>query len=594
MSWFVVWLSKGTDLGEAEIRRREGRMRENVGRSPGLTLANPRMILMGGGLPETFSAKSYDSHGVSQGWVVCGIGIRHDADSFSILGEDDWERLFRNESYLDEISKINGHYAILTWNGNHINVIADALELRKVYIADTPDSVFVSTRLDSIVSMLDNPHLDVKELASFWTLVNSMSDNCFVKGVTRLGPSGHVSIKDGKIQHSWHHWLPKKSQQGSVTTMLEKLTALPIAEGHKLTLGLSGGIDSRTLLALLAHSPEGSWCVHSCGDKDNLDILVAKELARKIRVHHYVEYYEIQRTDTVDSVVNSLKDYVLRTEMSDSPFGYQKLRLFSDLQSRGYWMVDGGYGELLRRSYAKKLYAGGKQAIINRDASRLIDYFMFPKSKIFTADIQQLFIRESGDQLQKSIEAMPEEPGEDIGNWLDLFHIRYRLKNFPGNSQAVYDGHIASYMPYAQDAILSLFLTLDSNQRTNNKLNRKTVEKNFSELRGIPLVKSGTVVPYWTSRNAFVTKVWAKVHSKIAHRQINHDLPFRSEALLFIKEFVLDRIRSNDVANCSYYNYVELSKRAVNFYETPNNSDARFIEDWLMFDFWREKFDSCS
>ncbi len=192
-------------------------------------------------------------------------------------------------------------------------------------------------------------------------------------------------------------------------------------------------------------------------------------------------------------------------------------------------------------------------------------------------------------QLDKAVQAMPDSLlDEDIGNWIDLFHIRYRLKNYAGASQGMYDHYIPGYMPFALPSMISTYLSLPSGRKKNNKLNRRIVSGSDRRLREIPLITSGSIVHYWTSRNLSASRAWGRLKRRLNLRKHNTESSFRVKALLLIREFVFDRYGTSEVQTYPYYDHVELRNHIENFYAAPGEAEAQVIEDWLVFDFWRE------
>ena len=382
MSWFAAVLPKTSPFSDAEISRHFSRLSKVVGEPYRLSIVSPELILIGGGLPETFAFRKAGDDSGARGWLVCGIGIKAREDSISLMGEVDWNYLFTEGNKHKDLEAMDGHFAAATWNAGRFEVFTDRLELRRVYFSETDQLIAVSTRLDWLVPFLSRPELALEPFSSGWLLINSFTDDSLLKNVTRVGPSGRVLISGGKIEHTWHHWSPGPRSDASILPLLRAATLLPVKEGHRLTLGLSGGMDSRTVLALMLGSDKQYWQVHSCGDTDNPDIAIARVIAEKLRIQHQIQYYNLGKSDTVESITKSLRDYSLHTEMSDSPFGYPRLDLFSKMNREGYWMVDGGYGELLRRSYGNKLLLSNKEAMRTKefiiDRSRSADVKAYP------------------------------------------------------------------------------------------------------------------------------------------------------------------------------------------------------------------------
>lgn len=589
MSWFIALVPKNSPFCDQEIDRYRSQLERIVETPRKPSVIGPETLLFGGGLPETFAFKSSNDSGTSKGWLVCGIGIRTAGASFSAMDQENWNRLLQGEVSSAMVHGIDGHYVVATWKAGNLEIFADPLGLRRAYIATAGHFFVLSSRLDWVIPFLHHPDFSMDAVASEWNLMNSFSDDSLVKGVIRIGPSGHAKIEGGKLSHSWHHWVPVSFSDSRIDDLLSDATLFPLKQGHELTLGLSGGMDSRTILALLLGYNRSGWQVHSIGNRDNLDVMVAKRICDALRIPIQLHYYNLQESDTVDSVVGSLQAYSLHTEMTDSLFGYARLSLFTDMQEKGYWMTDGGYGELMRRSYGNRLLLSGRAAVRKNDPERFIKFFRRLRPPIFSREFENTLQLKVLPRFEAAFEAMPPSLLEgDFGDWIDVFHVRYRLKNFGGASQGLYDQLIPNYMPFALSKMISSYLTFPSGRRDNNKLNRRIIHKGEKALERFPLISYGAKVPYWTGRNIIISRVIGKLLKKSMPLTVNGTMSFRVKALIYIKDFVFDRLMSSDVKTCPFYDFDYLREHTERFYAAPSETDARVLDDWLTFDFWRE------
>ncbi len=589
MSWFITLIPKNSQLEEQEVTKYSARLQKVIPADYRLKIVTPHILLYGGGLPETFHFKNSEPSGPVQGWLTCGIGIKLIEDSPSFVHEGDWDALIRAKLTKGEARNIDGHFVVAIWKPRYFEILTDSLGLRSAYVATTDHYILVSTRLDFITPFLESPELSLESLASGWTLINSFADDSFIRNVQRVGPSGRVLIENGMVKSTWEHWTPNAKSRLSVIPALRNLTLLPLRDGKRLTLGLSGGVDSRTLLAFMTNEDKSQWQVHSVGDTSNADIPVAKEIAQRLRAHHQVLLHDFAPETKVDVLADSLRQYSLQSEMSDSPFGFPRLALFSDMRMSGYWMIDGGYGELLRRSYGNKLVVAAHRALKTQDIRPLLRHLHMPKSRIFTEEVWRSLLKHTELQLESAVRAMPKDVGEEnIGNWIDLFHIRYRLKNYAGASQGLYDYYIPNYMPFALSTMISAYFSIPSSERANNRINRKIIASSGRILRTVPLIASGAPVPYWTSRSTLASRALGKLRRAVGTTPQERGESFRVKVMLYLRDFLLDRISSSGVKQFPYYDHHFILAHLNAFLSSPNESDAEIVEDWLSFDFWRE------
>ncbi len=195
-------------------------------------------------------------------------------------------------------------------------------------------------------------------------------------------------IEGGELTNGWHHWSPPGRSVQRTNLLLHEVALFPLEHEQMLSLGLSGGMNSRTILALLLGNGRSGWQVHSIGDRDNSDVAGAKLISERLKIPIQILYYQLEGTDTVDSIMNSPKAYSLLSEMTDSLFGYKRLSLFSDLRERGYWTTDGGYGELLSRSYVNRFVFMGRMTVARNGPTAVLKFFSRPRSPIFNPDVE--------------------------------------------------------------------------------------------------------------------------------------------------------------------------------------------------------------
>ena len=587
MSWFIAAVPKSPLDNDTKREHLVGLLRRVSGMEAKLSVAGREMIVLGGGDKDTFMYGIEESR--ASGWLVCGAGIKHSGDSFSFMDKEDWRNLVDGGLSKESLRHLNGHFVVASWHGNTIRILCDRLELRRAYAVETRDCFVISPRVDWVSSMMKEKSFDLAELSTTWTLKNSLSSGSFVRNVTRIGPSGEYFVSGQRPFHEWSHFTPNQPVDLPIDSLVKGLALFPLKCGRKVTLGLSGGMDSRTLLAILSKERRENWQVHTCGETGNPDIPVARKLSSALQVRHLVEYFELPESLVVDELIKALRDYVLQTEMSDSPFGFQKLDLFSRMKAEGYVMIDGGYGELFRRSYGNIMQLTGSRAIADRNASGFTEYYLMPRSRIFNDDIHRMFASESVSRMRLAMESMPAVRSGDVGNWIDLFHVRYRLKNYAGGSQGLYDQHITSFMPFAQPVVIDSYLSGSSNARRNNKLNRRIIRAGDSSLTHIPLVASGGTVPFRTSKSMILSRALGRFNRILKSNGKSGVETFRRQVLNLLKDFIIDRSTSSAVIGCELYDQKALKNNIEEYFRSGDKSCEQFIEDWLIFDFWREE-----
>lgn len=199
-----------------------------------------------------------------------------------MLHKNDWRNLLLSDTL--QIDKLDGHFVVLRWNKNQIELFTDQLGLRTAYYGTCNEGLCFSTRLDWVARKTGKHEINEASIGGRWLLFNQLSYESCVKGIERLGPSAHVVIKDGVvIKHESYPWLPQFGGGGDerVKMLLESFVHAATENGHAVSLGLSGGFDSRTLLAILMADRSAKFSIHSFGDPMDPDVRISESIARE-------------------------------------------------------------------------------------------------------------------------------------------------------------------------------------------------------------------------------------------------------------------------------------------------------------------------
>jgi hypothetical protein len=237
---------------------------------------NHDLKIFAGGLKENVSCQKRSE---SSGWAVSGVGIQKKLSGYSFMKPDDWKEFF---SANKSSENLDGHFVAIKWNDKGINFFNDKLGLRELYILKGKDFITFSTRLD-FFSFIDYKFkINFGELGAYWLLSFPIFYNSVFEGIIRLGPGGKGIITDGKVEKNNTHLVfdfSEETHPDEFISELENVTTFPLKEEKNISLGLSGGLDSRLLLEILMKSDHKSWQTHFFGAADHPDVKIAKQIS---------------------------------------------------------------------------------------------------------------------------------------------------------------------------------------------------------------------------------------------------------------------------------------------------------------------------
>jgi hypothetical protein len=257
--------------------------------------------------------------------------IDHQSKSI-VLGTDGFSA-WREDNEHREHSTSEGGFLSIEWSKEIVKIKHDCFGLYPVfYYADhsiciISDSLFVITRAMKMIG-LDVALNRESTLTRSWThglACSLMTKETLVKGVMYLQPCSHLTIKtDGEsiqmkeeyedLTKIFHH--SGKSYIGSLVAAKNEITSV-VNSLQKNTLfryrlGLSGGLDSRIILALILQNEgalKNTYINSNTHESRALDFNVVKSLSRefKFEFNNKIEHSENRAIRVTNPFANYIK-----------------------------------------------------------------------------------------------------------------------------------------------------------------------------------------------------------------------------------------------------------------------------------------------
>ncbi len=570
MSWMVGWLSDNLPPSASRV----------------LSAARPRILystsgpslcIIAGGISRTlhYAGSPSPSGDPQRGWLVCGLGIRTAGDHCTILDGADWGSLLSTGDP-PEFRDIDGHFVACRWSGGRVEVFSDQLGLRTLFLAQTPRGVFFSTRLDWSAGFVRDATVDFGQIGPRWLSFNQFSYESCIRGVQKLGPGGHGLLTPRSVRLRTSLWQPARTDPGGTQEVLPRLRALThpvLTGGERISLGLSGGLDSRTLLAVLM-SREEAFDVHVFGSESDPDVGTALAIARGEHLHT-VHFHD--PVPPADECLRLMQEFGAQGFLCEPVTSALRLGYYDRIQGENKLMLDGGFGEFLRRQFLNRLRYRGRDALRTLDPAAVSRFLTVDRGKIFEHETWKTMEEGVTLQLREALAAMPPIEELGTGNFLDLFTIRYRVPNYAGPEQARLDGSALNYTPYVQPSLLNIAFSIPEAQRANGRIFRRLIRELTPALARYPLSKSGMTYPF--GLGTLQTWAWTSVKARL--RPPYRDL-LRHEILRRIRPFIMDSLASRDVRSYGAYDMAYVSHAAQAYY-AGDLPQAGTLDWWVTF-----------
>ncbi len=565
MSWFIGYTGKDNPILNEYI------LSLNLGQDE-VTNENLKLVCSAKGKNISFSFNDDSS-----GWIISGMSISIEENKF--IKKHEWEELLSKKHF--NLKNIDGHFAGLKWDNEKIIFFNDQLGLRDIYFLKVNSNYLFSTRLDWIAKFNNENKINFNEFSTNWLLPHQISWQSIIDDVIMLNPGGIIKITSGILEKKNSPWMPDfnlNSKSDDFLNVLNNFIKLTDSENEKINLGLSGGIDSRVLLQALFNNNINTFGTHTFGSILTADGKIAEKIVKDYNLLHRFFSFSFPEKE---QLLKYLFESVSQLGLSASIYETLNYPFYEQLSNQNYIVLDGAYGEIFRRAYLNRFLILGKSALLNKDAGAIFKLLKRSKADIFNEEINKRLEISAVNQLAKILEILPGADSIGIENWLDTFFIKTKVANISGPSQTLLDNISRAFMPFIQPAVLDKGFGLDFSEKKNGRLFWQIINHG-KELNKYPLVKDQIIYPF--SSNLLFVRLYQKFKRKLG---LVYKDNIQYELLVKLKDFVLDRISSQDVKYFDLYDHKKVSNLASDFYN-GNNSLINDLTWWITFDIWRE------
>lgn len=509
-------------------------------------------------------------------FVVSGIGIDK---NFEIVADtNSWKQTALPKILQHDF--IDGHYAGLSITAGSFIFFTDPLGLREIFFFETEDKIYFSTRLNLILK-LGKFEIDFNVFGSRWMLLNQISSESIVKNIKRVNCGSIASIRNKELSIKKFDWLPEENEKSTSSIEFSDLVKkyfFRSKDYQKLSLSLSGGLDSRMLLSLLLKQKNIDWSAHTFSNSNSAD----EEVSRKLAAHFHFPLNIIKPPElSMVELFDYIKNYIADTYLAESAFNAVNLLGYDNLPDNEI-IIDGGFGEVWRREFFLKLLLKNRKAVADFDPLILTKNMLLFRSEIFNKDTTDLMFDSSMNQIIELMKEIDTERNIFPENIVDFFVIKSRIPNYYGAEQNRIDSKVMAIMPFAQFSLLNKLFSVPVATRRNNRLFKSIIALNLPALRQFSLSKGNMTYPYFL--NSFGKRIYTKIFSSLKK---NEDSSVRNFVSV-LKDFTFDSVTSSSFKNYPYYDHIKIKKLVEDIYE--KNNIIRFNEfSWfLAFEIFRQ------
>ena len=435
------------------------------------------------------------------------------------------------KQFKEKLVSANGQFSVIIHKDDEVFVSVDRTRTFPLFYSLINEKLVIS---DSALTASDGNHqLSDKSIKEFLNAGYVLGQKSLLSNVFQL-ISGQFLHYQKKIQISSFFDYKMEKEISPFSSILEKRLKeildnvgkrlVEILDGRTAVIPLSGGYDSRLIVALLKKNNYKKIICFTYGISSSLEVKTSKKVAKQLNLHwHFIPYNKklikgFIETDDFQFYYPFASNYTSSFFTQDY-FAVQYLKN-EQLVPKNSVFIPGHSGDLL---------AGG-HIPLNLTDKNLVSLIL---KKHFALRSQH--DKKFGIEIEKSF--INARPFEEFDNW----NFKERQGKFIINSNRVYEFFGYQHLiPIWDNELISFFQNIGLPFKLNQNLYNKVIFQNFFQPANIAFKK--TNYPFLIQK---MIGIWNRLYRKIANDPTN----FKYIAHLFCKNEQLDIKWSNTKVN---------------------------------------------
>jgi asparagine synthase (glutamine-hydrolysing) len=524
--------------------------------------------------------------------------VNNDPEFCLHLYEEKGEKAFK---------ELNGSFCIAIYdlNAHELLLVNDRFSSRPLfYCLANNGTLLFSTQLSSIIQSSEVPReLNIKAIFEFFTFQKVLGTETFYKNINLLPSATILYYRKGNISFT-HYWKMKyndskhseKYYVDKLAEAIKKSVARRTQGDHRFGLLLSGGLDSRTILA----ATDKKMVCFTIGDSENRQVKIAERIAKaKGCKHIFLKRDSDHYVNLVDRGVEIGDGMYCFTHAHNIGF-FDQIHTECDILLHGF-----GFDSLLKELfYIPSIKLFGKRTPFHRHLSKISTPLqtVFLNETLYKNRVDKLFVEpystEYKNLIVKSINEVllsAEESGArdpyKKADYLTAIHSAFNILAY------LHVSHIRSYIDERtvtfDNDLLNLHLEIPMKLRKDNRIFKKVMKKIDSHIASITNANTGC------SPTAPKLIEWGFIAvqyivNKLLHRPLHAHSSWPDYAKLIrenakLKNIIGETIHDEKCLDPSIFN-IQKIEEMFNKHLTNKEDYAEFLLLLLTFGRWYKRY----
>ncbi len=406
-------------------------------------------------------------------------------------------------------SELNGifHFAIYDKRENQIKLFSDKFGLQPLYYSILADGIIFAAEIKAILKEKNvRKNLDYKSFADFLHYGLILGQKTLFQNIKLLAPGSiltfDVANKKSTMTKYWQlealfvengRYNPKVTKEEVVSYLVKSIKA---RSTHKEILGLSlsGGLDSRAILAGLEKDSEGLYS-YTLGLAGCADQKLAKMMARVGKTNH--EFIELDKNYLEDFHGMANKMTYLSDGMYHPHESTEMLALEYFKSARFKILLRGHGGEIAKAALAYPVMVN-PQVYACTNGKEILEYIFNITNMVIRDNVpDKLFTSSFYEQTKNAARQSLDESCGEVSEVLApadvciYYYIHEHIRRQVVASLEIFRTQIEVRMPYVDEEYMEALLQLPVNQRNRGEIHFNLIKRCMPELIKIPDSNTG-------------------------------------------------------------------------------------------------------
>lgn len=397
-----------------------------------------------------------------------------------------------------------GHFIILIHDidKSELQVINDRYGTLSFYYHVDNEKIILSRTLIEASEHSFVAHLDESALSDIAAYNVPFSEKTLYKGISSLSGASRLVIElESLIIKKMKTWDPavllydadiplEKAKGDLLDLLLEGVKASTSTGKSKVGVTLSGGIDSRVLLAAGLHLGLDIEA-YTTGIEGSRSLTYAKEMSDLCGIQHFSyplgQQFHLLYGDLV-------RDNMLVTEgmtfSSEAEAHWLRDHIEPDRV-----MMHGAFAELYKVGHMhnypvqSRLIKGDQYSVANKIWERFSSRYQYRK-KVFSQYLQKNIADQAKSNLVNKILSYPQDI--KASGWLQHLYIDEHLSKVASTSAQIWNEHLPTYFPFSYPPFVDLLLRVRAEDKIGLDFPQYVLQKLNPKLAQYPDANTGT------------------------------------------------------------------------------------------------------